>query len=165
MPAPIWIPIVTSLALTLVTPFLIGLVMFLVPGGRKGNMRTQREVAHDGLGVEEAKSLYAGRLAYDGFNVTATPDASKLRAVKPKAPATETHTHGDKGLTAEIDFVPDPRGVRVRIVLWMNDFVFSDSGEGRLIDLTLDRLITAELDREPPPVVPNSSFMALSALV
>jgi hypothetical protein len=157
--------ILTCLALTVLTPFLIGLVMFLLPGGRKGNMRTERDVAHDGLSVEQAKSLYADRLVYDGFVVTNAANPARLEAMKPKAPSTEVHTHGDKGLQVEIDFAAEARGVRVRLAAWMNDYIIRDTGEGRLIDLTLDRLVTAELDREPPPVVPNTSLMALSSLV
>jgi len=36
MPGPLWVAILTCLALTVLTPLLIGVVMFLVPGGRKG---------------------------------------------------------------------------------------------------------------------------------
>ena len=118
------------------------------------------------MSVEQANALYASRLAYDGFTIVNATNPARLEAVKAKAPTMETHTHGDKGLGVEIDFAPDAAGgVRVRIAAWMHDFIFHDSGEGRLIDLTLDRLLSAELDREPPPIVPNGSFMALSSLV
>ena len=165
MSAPVWIAIGTCLGLTLVTPFVIGLVMFLVPGGRKGSMRTEREVAHQGLSVEQAKELYAGRLAYDGFVISPSAYPNRLEAQKLKAPSTETYSHADKGLSVTIDFAPEAPGVRVLIAMWMNDFVLKDSGEGRLIDLTLDRLVTAQLDREPPPIVPNTSFMVLTSFV
>jgi hypothetical protein len=156
--------LLTSFVLTLATPFLITIVMFFVPGGRKGNMRTEREVVHSGITVEQAKALYSDRLAFDGFVITDEMDPRRLKATKPKAPRTRTHTHNDNGLSVEIDITPDPRGARVRIAIWMNDFVFYDSGEGRLIDLTLDRLISAELGQQPAPIVPNLSFVALSSL-
>ena len=163
---PIGILILTFVALTVGTPFLIGIVMLLVPGGRKGKMRTEREVAHAGMSVEQAKALYASRLAYDGFTIVNATNPARLEAVKQKAPSTETHTHSDKELGVEIDFMPDAvGGVRVRIAAWMNDFILYDTGEGRLIDLTLDRLLNAQLDSVPPPIVPNRSFMALSSLV
>jgi len=133
MPGPLWVAILTCLALTVLTPLLIGVVMFLVPGGRKGNMRTEREVAHDGMTVEQAKSLYAGRLAYDGFVIVNAAHPAQLKAMKPQAPTTEVHTHADKGLNVEIDFAPDEtgRGVRVRLAVWMDDYIIRDSGEGR----------------------------------
>src|SRR5688500_16078139 len=174
MPGPLWVLIITGLALTVPMPVLIGLVMFLLSGGRKGNMRTEREVAHAGLTIEQARSLYAERLVYDGFVVNSA-NPMRLEAMKPQVAGGEVYTHADKGLRIAVDFAaePDgrgsggggPSGVRVRVAAWMDDFIVYDTGEGRLIDLTLDRLIGAELDREPPPVVPNRSLMAVSSLV
>ena len=166
--SPLWIAILTCLGLFIVLPWVSALVLFLLPGGgRKGKMRTVREVAHDGMTVEQARTLYAGRLTYDGFIITNASEPTRLEAKKPKAPMTETFTHADKGLSVAIDFAPEPggRGVAVRIVMWMDDFVIFDTGEGRLIDMTLDRIVTAELDRDPPPVVPNRSLMAVDALI
>ena len=166
MPGPLLILIFTSLGLTVLMPLFMGLVMFLVPGGgRKGNMRTVREIAHDDMSIEQAKLLYTQRLAYDSFVITNATNPTRIEAMRPRAPRSETFAHGDKGLTVEIDFAPDARGgVNVRIAMWMDDYIIRDTGEGRLIDMTLDRLVTAELDREPPPLVPNTSLMASSSL-
>jgi hypothetical protein len=165
MPGPLLIAIFTCLGLTVLMPLAMGIVMFLLPGGRKGNMRTERAIAHDGMSVEQAKSLYAQRLAYDNFVITNAANPARIEAARPRAPTTETFAHSDKGLNVEIDFAPDARGgVNVRIAMWMDDYILRDTGEGRLIDMTLDRLVNAELDREPPPVVPNTSLMASSSL-
>jgi hypothetical protein len=54
--------------------------------------------------------------------------------------------------------------VQLNASAWLKDWVFYDTGEGRLVDVTLDRLLSADLDRDPPPVLATSSFMAVSTL-
>jgi hypothetical protein len=151
----------------------MSLVLLMVPG-RKGKMRTEREVTHGGVSSDDARTLYAGRLAYDGFQIEPSSDPLYVKAVRRRAPNGETLTHSDKTMCVEVRLTPDARpdgggcgggGVRVRVAAWLDDFVLFDTGEGRLVDLTLDRLMTAELDREPPPVVPNQSLLASSSLV
>jgi hypothetical protein len=164
MPPLLRVTVLTSLAITLITPFLIALVLLLVPG-RKGKLRTEREVAHKEFSADQAKFLYEARLLYDGFTIADGTGPLRLSAHKRNAARTETHTHTDKAMTVEIDFISDSRGVRVQIAAWMNDFIFYDSGEGRLIDLTLERILGADLDRDPPPIVPTRSFGAISSLV
>jgi hypothetical protein len=46
----------------------------------------------------------------------------------------------------------------------MNDFIFYDTGEGRLVELTLERLLSLDFDDRPSPLVPNRSYLARSAL-
>jgi hypothetical protein len=155
--------LVVCLAILVASPFVLALLFFLVPG-RKGRMRTERHVAHDALAPEQAKSLYAARLAYDGFAIDPATVPSLLRATCAGAPSGETETHADKPMVVEMRFDPAGGGVRVHVVAWLNDFVLYDTGESRLLDLTLDRILNAELAREAPPLVPNYSFMAMSCL-
>jgi hypothetical protein len=156
--------LLTCFAILVGSPCLLALLMFLVPG-RKGKMRTERDVAHDGLSVEQARSLYAARLAYDGFAVEESFDPAFLRAVRSGAPSGQSHAHADKGMTVEMRFTPMGGGVRVQVAAWVKDFVFYDTGEGRMVDLTLDRLLHAELTRDAVPVVPTPSYSALSSVV
>src|SRR5688500_5056750 len=169
MKLPLLIMIGTCFAMMIVTPLLVALAMLALPG-RKGRMRTVREVFHAGVDADATRTLYAERLGYDGFVLSpAAADPASLEATKPKRPTADAAVgaHADKSLSVRLDFAPDParRGVHVRATAWVNDFIFYDTGEGRLIDAMLDRLLRADLDKEPRPVVPNVSFMALSAMV
>jgi hypothetical protein len=163
MPDPLWMMLLTCFAILMASPFVLALLLFLVPG-RKGKMRTEREFAHDDLPVEQAKPLYAARLAYDGFTIDNGPDPLFLRATRAGAPAGQALTHADKGMIIEMRFLPVGSGVRVHLAAWVTDFVFYDTGESRHIDLTLDRLVKAELERDAVPLVPNRSFLAMSGL-
>jgi hypothetical protein len=155
--------LLVCLAILFASPFVLAMLFFLVPG-RKGKMRTERRVAHDALAPEQARSLYAARLAYDGFAIDPATAPAVLRATRAGAASGETHTHADKPMVVEMRFDPAGGGVRVHLVAWLKDFVFYDTGESRLLDLTLDRILNAELAREAPPLVPNYSFMAMSCL-
>lgn len=159
-----WVMMLTMLAITLPAPFLLALVMLLLPG-RKGNMRTERDVVREDLPLGQAKPFYAERLARDGFAVADTPDPLQLTALRPGGPPGQIEAHGDKPIAAALSFSEAADGVRVRAAVWMNDFIFHDSGEGRLMDFTLNRLLSDDPNPAPPPIVPNHSFQALSALI
>src|SRR6476661_5336947 len=133
MPGPLWLMLLVCLAILVASPFVLALLVFLVPG-RKGTLRTERHVAHDALSPEQAKSLYAARLAYDGFTIDPATVPAVLRATRAGPASGETHAHADKPMVVEMRFDPAGGGVRVHLVAWLKDFVFYDSGESRLID-------------------------------
>jgi hypothetical protein len=163
MPAPLWIMLGSVFAIMLPAPILISIFFLLLPG-RKGRMRTERNFAHDGMSVEQAKTLYAARLQHEGFTIQDAPELTQLNALRKRKPITETHTHSDKTVAVEMRFTPDDRGVRGQVAAWLKDFVFYDTGEGRYVDLILDRLLKSDLDQEPEPVVPTHSSVAISTL-
>lgn len=150
-----------------VSSILIPALIVLIIPGRKGTLRTTREFRFPGK-IEEAFSLMRGRIEYEGF---ITDSASPPRVLTAHRPARHHEvdestivTHATKPLGLEAHFEPVPGGAMVRLTMWMKDFVLLDSGEGRQIDLTLDRLIKAELDKEPPPVTPSTSLNAFCAV-
>ena len=140
-----------------VLPTLLLVLMLLLPG-RKGTLRTTREFRMP-VGADDAFDLLAGRLEYDGFVVDRQRRPIVLTARRePRYRQSGVVTPASLGLGAEAHFVPAADGVSVRLAVWMNDFIFHDSGEGQQIDRTLDRLINAQLDRDPPPTTPSSTF-------
>jgi hypothetical protein len=163
MPRPLWIMLLTCFAITMASPILIAVLLLLVPG-RKGTMRTVRTVRHDDLSVEQVRSLYAARLVRDGFVIDALGDSGRLRATRPRS-VEPVHTISDKAVGVEITLTPDAGGTRAEVAAWVKDFVFFDSGEGRFVDLALQRLISPDPNVAAPPAVPTVSFVALSGLV
>jgi len=127
-------------------------------------MKTVKEVFHEDASLEEVCEIYAERLQYEGFTVASGKDPIKITAHReslqvPGSPLT-IQTHASKPLKAEVDFKEQSDGVAVQLTVWMTDFVILDTGEGRYIDETIDRIVTADLEAEPPPVVPNVSTHA-----
>jgi len=173
--------------------FLPALLLLLVPG-RKGTMRTRREVVHDGISVADACELYARRLEHDRFAVDRSGAPLLLKARRAaqhhRAPGGgDIVTHATKPASVEVRLSHENAGaggaasagsggvaaggglgagnvgsVAVTVEAWLNDFVFHDSGEGRQVDLMLHRLTDADLATEPPPAVPTPSYHALVAL-
>ena len=78
---PFWIMVITLFAIVVSGPLVFALALFLVPG-RKGKMRTERQVTHRGVSLEHVKALYAARLARDGFTPEYSADAVKLKACR-----------------------------------------------------------------------------------
>lgn len=162
-------PLLTGLgvlAVTFVGSLLLPVLVMLVLPGRKGTMRTVRETTF-ATSVDGAWQVMAARLQYEGFNVN---DGGRPNTLTAERPARTYHeagqdiiTHATKPLGIEIAFEPVAGGAHLTIALWMNDFILHDSGEGRYIDAMLDRLIAAELDREPAPVVPSTTLGAIVA--
>lgn len=145
----------------------VPIVVGLLTPGRKGSMRTERIAPIPSWTPEQAMAAYVERLRLEGFK----PRTSKgplhvLAERKCTAPAgipTSIHTHASKELRAELSVEPAAQGCNVRLVLWMTDPVFADTGEGAFIDGMLDRLLGADLSA-PPPKVTNISFHATTAL-
>lgn len=163
MPRSLWIMLITCFAITMASPFLIAILLLLVPG-RKGTMRTVRTVRHDGLSAEQVRALYEARLARDGFVIDGPGNPGQLQAVRPRS-VEPVHTISDKAVGVEITVTPDAAGTRAEVAAWVKDFVFFDSGEGRFVDLVLERLVNADPNAAAPPVVPTVSFVALCGLV
>ena len=159
--------IIGVLATICISSILIPALIVLIIPGRKGTLRTTREFRFPGR-IEEAFELMRGRIEYEGF---VTDSASPPRFLAAHRPARHHEvdestivTHASKPLGLEVHFEPLADSATVRLTMWMKDFVLLDSGEGRQIDLTLDRLIKAELDKEPPPVTPSTSLNAFCAV-
>lgn len=163
MPLDLLIMFPLMFGLILGPPFLLAFALFLLPG-RKGRLRTERIVSHENMSLEEARALYLARLQHEQFSIAPGGDAGAVCAVRRTGILLDTHAHSDKPVRVELHFTPVPGGVQIKAVATIGDFIFYDSGEGRLIDLTLDRLLSADLEREPPPLVPNYSFTAMSSL-
>jgi hypothetical protein len=155
--------VLTGFAIAIMSPIALAFLLLLTPG-RKGYLRTTRAVPQKGLSTDVARSLYADRLARAGFAVEAETDASSLRALYRGSPSGETHAHSDKAILVEIHFEPDGSGTSVRADARMKSFVFLDTGEGRLLDLTLARLLAEDASAISQPVVKSQSFLALSGL-
>ena len=151
---------------TVVGSMVIPVVIMLILPGRKGDMRTVREAAHP-LEPEAAWKLYADRLAFDGFAVEPSGRPWTLVATRrpppPRGDEERIVTHASKPMTVEVTFRQVPGGVHATVAGRLNDFVVYDSGEGRQVDLTLHRLMTADLDSDPPPAVPGVGFSAILA--
>lgn len=152
---------------TVIGSFVVPVVLFMLLPGRKGSMRTVREASHP-LDADAAWRMYADRLAFDGFFVdpSGRPQSMVAKRSAPPTPPGEERivTNASKPMTVEVTFQPIPGGVRANIVGRLNDFVVLDTGEGRQVDLTLHRLMSADLNAEPPPAVPGPSFSAVVAL-
>ena len=154
-----------ALMATLIGSLVVPVVILMIIPGRKGNMRTVREADHP-LEMEAAWKLYADRLAFDGFTVDPTEMPGRLvgRRKMRKPPGEEQIvTHATKPMTVEVTFRPIAGGVHATVVGLLNDFVIFDTGEGRQVDLTLHRLMSADLNAEPPPAVPGPSLTAVIA--
>ena len=152
---------------TIIGSIVLPVVIMLILPGRKGSMRTVREATHP-LDPEAAWKLYADRLAYDGFGLETSGRPWSLVATRrpPQLSVTDERpvTHAAKPMTVEVTFREVPRGVQATVVGRLNDFVVFDSGEGRQVDLTLHRLMSADLNAEPPPAVPGLGFGAIIPL-
>lgn len=157
---------IISLALL---PVALVIVVGLLTPGRKGHMRTEKEAFHEELSLEAARTLYEERLEHEGFEVEWNNPPDRIRAHrratwKRKIGSPTVFTHARNPLSAEIHMTATPGGVAVRLVVWMKSFIFRDTGEGRYVDETIERILFADLEREPPPVVPNISVFAEVAL-
>jgi hypothetical protein len=157
--------IVAIILLSQIVPIVIGL---LTPG-RKGKMLTLREADWKGMTPDEARQRLVQKLASMRFLVAPGADPSRLAASRPSgtvqgAPGA-IHTHGSKPLRAEFEIVRHVAGVCVKARVWMPDFVFLDTGEGRHIDRVLEELLAPP---GPPPVpeppVPNRSYSSYCAM-
>jgi hypothetical protein len=158
MPLPMWLMIGWSLVIPIASPFLLALALVLVPG-RKGRMRTQRQTVFPAMPLKEAQPSFMQRLRRDDFVVEPSADPSRVMGIRRRQPGV------DPTMIIELTFVSHADGLRVSAVAWFDDLVFFDSGEGRLIDQTLERLLHGDLDREPRPLLRTFSYMAVSALV
>ena len=156
-----------SAAFTFAVMFASIAVGLLTPG-RKGKMRTRKQVVHDNTTVEDARNLYAARLQYDKFKILPVPDAAVLRAARGKMSTVilpfTPNSHSIKPIEVALRFEPAGTGVAVSIELWMNDFVFKDTGEGRYVDEALARILGADLGKDSLPIVPNPSMNASVAM-
>src|SRR4051812_12708682 len=100
----------TASCLWLAAMFLPALLMLLIPG-RKGTMRTRREVVHDGITVADACELYARRLEHDGFAVdrSGAPALVKARRASnyhKSADGADIVTHATKAASVEVRLSP-----------------------------------------------------------
>jgi hypothetical protein len=128
-------------------------IMWLLPG-RKGKLRTEREFLIP-QPMEAAWDLMAGRLEYEGFEIEEGDRPTRIvasRAMRESANEELSVTNASKPMGAEMNFSKAPGGTTVGLAMWLDDYVLFDTGEGKQIDLTMERLMTAELDKEEPPV-------------
>lgn len=142
-------------------PFLWTFAKGFLSPGRKGSMRTVRDTVHEDVSLDFARTIYLDRLKFEGFEVELEQGGTRLTARRGKLPGNSpfsVHTHASKPLELKMEFRPLDRGVGVRLEMTMKDFVIVDTGEGKYIDETLDRLMGADLEREEAPVVPNETF-------
>jgi len=142
-------------------PFLWTFAKGFLSSGRKGSMRTVRDTVHEDVSLDFARTTYLDRLKFEGFEVELDESGTRLTAHRGKPPSNSpfaVHTHASKPLGLKMEFRQLDRGVGVRLEMTMKDFVIVDTGEGKYIDETLDRLMGADLEREAAPVVPNETF-------
>jgi hypothetical protein len=162
MPRPLWLMIGWSLVIPIASPLLLALVLVLVPG-RKGRMRTQRQTVFPAMRLEEAQPYFTQRLRHDDFVVEPSADPSRVMGIRRRPP--EAQPGLDPTMIIELTFVSQADGLQVSAVAWFGELTFFDSGEGRLIDQTLERMLHGDLDREPRPLLRTFDYMAVSALV
>jgi len=147
---------------------LLQLVVGLLTPGRKGKIRSEKSVFHAGVSASLAWQTYARRLQFEGFHFEQEESQGVLSARRRSAADAfsplEIKSFAKMALKAQVHFEPRPDGVVVRLVLWTPNSVYVDTGEGAFIDAMVERLIGANLEWEPPPVVPNLSGHAQSAL-
>jgi len=132
-------------------------------------MRTEESATHADTTAEDAWNLYASRLHFEGFLIDSADRPWTLRASRASKTAIGTvggvHAQSNKPLGAEAHFTPVGNGVSVTLALWAKDFVLYDTGEGEYIRRTLERLMSANLEEEPSPVVCAPSFSPIKALI
>jgi hypothetical protein len=148
---------------------LLPIVIGFFRGGRRGSMKTVREVLHEDVSLEEIREIYVERLKFEGFEIDEKKSGpqevqahrGKLQSSAPFA----VHTHASKPLSAVLHLEKlNGNHIKVTLTLRMEDFVVYDTGEGQYIDRTMDRLLSADLETEQTPIVPNLSFKSQTAL-
>ncbi len=149
-----------------VVPFGLFFLRGLLSPGRKGYMRTQREVFHDKAPLHEVFQTYLERVRFEGFEPVEGQVHPPRQIVAQRTPEREpaTFTHASIPLELKISFAERDQGVDVQVEMKTRSFVVLDTGEGRYIDETLKRLLEAELAQEQRPIVPNVTLTAVIAL-
>ncbi len=148
-------------AICIILPLILTFFGALLLPGRKGYMRTKREVLWPGLSAEETLARLDERFAQLGFTPVAGATRYTVERKKGQSPDDYLNeSHANKPLRAEFTFSPEGQGVRIGVVMTMPDFVILDTGEGAHIDQVLDRLLATEACPPLRPPVPNVSYMA-----
>jgi hypothetical protein len=150
-----------------IASFILPTLILLILPSRKGTMRTVRQVSLSGT-MDAAWDALVGRYKYEGFDVDESQRPARFVAARAgrsyNIDGNDLMTHATKPLGSEVTFAQAGGGVNVEVALWMKDFVFFDSGEGRQIDAMLDRLINQDLAQTEPPVTASLSYTAIIAL-
>lgn len=158
-------PVLLSCGMAFGAMFVTVLIASLMPG-RRGHMRTTREMAIPDTSLADAQRLMTARLRDEGFEIVDSRPAflqavraQKYNAVNPLAAV----DHAGSALGAEVNLREAGASIMVTVSLWMPSLVFYDTGEGRFIDLTLERLLLGDR-ATPPPIVPNRNLNAVMAV-
>ncbi len=141
-------------------PLLLAFFGALLLPGRKGYMRTKREVLWPGLGTKETLARLEERAAQLGFTPVAGTGRPTIERKKGQSGGDFlSESHASKPLRAEFTFNPEGEGMRIGVVMTMPGFVILDTGEGAHIDQVIDYLLTTEAPSPRPPV-PTVSYAA-----
>lgn len=150
--------VVTLMWLVVGMPFAIAVIFLLLPGSRKGSMRTERVKTLRNVTEADTRTLFLTRLHAEGFEITSV--AGLITAKRKGRPIGEVRSHHDKAMSATVALREMGSDVEVTLAVWMNDFIFYDTGEGLLVDRQMERLINGP-GAKPIEPVPNCSYTAL----
>lgn len=154
-------------------PLLVVVVGGFLRPGRKGWMRTHRSAFWENAPLADSRSRVLHALKQQGFEVRAGQDQNQIDAKRDARTASTlglqhygVHTHAEKVVNARCKFETVLSGTRVRLELWLSDFIIADTGEGAYVDGIMDALLAdPEAKAGPVKAPPNHLLLFRWALM
>ncbi|MBN1517800.1 hypothetical protein JXA32_14645 [Candidatus Sumerlaeota bacterium] len=148
--------------IVLFSPILEPLLLALFGGRKFGFLKHAREIQYTNVEPDKVWQLFIDRLNYDGFTIEESEPGLSIRASRkgvkhdPHNPMT-AYKHAELPLKASVNLNAEGDNTNLSLTIQYREFIVADTGEGKYLERLAERLISADLQQNPP-VVANPSM-------